>query len=113
VDRLDEDIDVSELELTHYRLTKRAEQELRWGWPRGIMPSSPITDVGSGKPHDPEKKRLSEIIERLNDLFGAEVERPGQAGTSPTEHRRSQIPTALDDDNSNLTMAQDDASLPC
>jgi type I restriction enzyme, R subunit len=34
----------------------------------------PLTDVGSGKPHDPEKKRLSEIIERLNDLFGAEVQ---------------------------------------
>src|SRR5690606_15880280 len=33
----------------------------------------PITDVGSGKPHDPEKKRLSEIIERLNQIFGTEV----------------------------------------
>ena len=33
----------------------------------------PGSDVGSGKPHDPEKKRLSEIIEALNDLFGAEV----------------------------------------
>ena len=29
--------------------------------------------MGSGKPHDPEKKRLSEIIDALNDLFGAEV----------------------------------------
>ena len=26
-----------------------------------------------GKPHDPEKKRLAEIIQQLNDLFGAEV----------------------------------------
>ncbi|NWB51097.1 hypothetical protein HX882_17300 [Pseudomonas gingeri] len=31
------------------------------------------TDVGSGKVHGPEKKRLSEIIEALNDLLGAEV----------------------------------------
>lgn len=30
-------------------------------------------DVGSGKPHHAEKKRLSEIIEALNDIFGAEV----------------------------------------
>ncbi|ANB03015.1 hypothetical protein ECTOBSL9_2561 [Ectothiorhodospira sp. BSL-9] len=29
--------------------------------------------MGSGKPHDPEKQRLAEIIERLNDLYGAEV----------------------------------------
>ena len=32
-----------------------------------------IQDVGTGKPHDPEKARLSEIIDRLNGLFGAEV----------------------------------------
>lgn len=29
--------------------------------------------VGSGKPHDPEKKRLSEMLDALNDIFGAEV----------------------------------------
>lgn len=32
-----------------------------------------IKALGSGKPHDPEKKRLQEIIDTLNDLFGAEV----------------------------------------
>ncbi|MNC60445.1 hypothetical protein D3C75_1103230 [compost metagenome] len=30
--------------------------------------------MGSGKPHDPEKKRLSEIIEALNDIFGADTQ---------------------------------------
>jgi len=75
VDRLDdEDIDVSDLELTHYRLTKRAEQQLRLGVAEGDTTLKPLTDVGSGKPHDPEKKRLSEIIDRLNDLFGGEVQ---------------------------------------
>jgi len=33
----------------------------------------PITGFGTGKPQDPEKKRLSKIIETLNDLFGVEV----------------------------------------
>ncbi|WP_199283860.1 hypothetical protein [Halomonas sp. A40-4] len=32
-----------------------------------------VGEVGSGKPHDPEKQRLAEIIDRLNDLYGAEV----------------------------------------
>lgn len=32
-----------------------------------------VSEVGSGKPHDPEKQRLAEIIDRLNDLCGAEV----------------------------------------
>ena len=34
---------------------------------------TPVSEVGSGKPHDPEKQRLNEIIDRLNDLYGAEV----------------------------------------
>jgi type I restriction enzyme R subunit len=32
-----------------------------------------VSDVRSGKPHDLEKQRLAEIIDRLNDLYGAEV----------------------------------------
>ncbi|MDI5885647.1 hypothetical protein ACFO0O_16325 [Cobetia amphilecti] len=32
-----------------------------------------INDVWSGKPHDPKKQRLGEILDRVNDLYGAEV----------------------------------------
>lgn len=39
----------------------------------GEYPLKPGSDIGTGKPYDPEKKRLSEIIQALNDLFGAEV----------------------------------------
>lgn len=73
-DRLDqEDVDISELSLTHYRLTKRQEQRLRLAEDEGEYPLKPGSAIGTGKPHDPEKKRLSEIIQALNDLFGAEV----------------------------------------
>lgn len=67
----DDELDLSELQLTHYRLTKRAEHELQLDESDDGL--KPVTDVGSGRPHDPENKRLSEIIERLNELFGAEV----------------------------------------
>ena len=74
VDRLEEDrVDVAELQLTHYRLNKRAEHQLRLGEEDGEYGLKPLTEVGTGKPHDPEKKRLSEIIDKLNDLFGLEV----------------------------------------
>ena len=75
VDRLqEEEIDVGELSLTHYRLTKRAEHELKVAEKSEDFEGlKPISEVGSGKPHDPEKKRLAEIIDRLNDLFGAEI----------------------------------------
>ncbi|MNQ94904.1 hypothetical protein D3C85_1104420 [compost metagenome] len=74
LDRLQQDdVDVGELQLSHYRLRKRAEHQLRLNEEHGEYTLKPGSDVGSGKPHDPEKKRLSEIIEALNDIFGAEV----------------------------------------
>jgi type I restriction enzyme R subunit len=74
VDRLlQDDVDVGELQLSHYRLSKRAEHQLRLHEETGEYTLKPGSDVGSGKPHDPEKKRLSEIIDALNDIFGAEV----------------------------------------
>lgn len=73
-DRLEqEDVDVGELQLSHYRLTKRAEHQLRLNEEQGECGLDPATALGSGKAHDPEKKRLSEIIGALNDIFGAEV----------------------------------------
>ncbi len=69
----EEDVDVGELQLTHYRLTKRAEHQLRLNEEDGEYGLDPASAVGSGKAHDPEKKRLSEIIAALNDIFGAEV----------------------------------------
>lgn len=74
VDRLQQDdVDVGELQLSHYRLSKRAEHQLRLSEGEGEYKLKPGSDVGSGKPHDPEKRRLSEIIDALNDIFGAEV----------------------------------------
>mgnify|MGYP000414927444 CR=1 FL=1 len=69
----EDEIDVSELDLTHYRLSKRAEQTLRIAEDGEEYVDGPTIHAGSGKAHDPEKERLSEIIDRLNDLFGAEV----------------------------------------
>lgn len=74
LDRLadQDDIDLDDIELTHYRLTKQAEQQIKLG--EGDTPElKGITAVGAGQAHEPEKKRLSEIIQALNDLFGAEV----------------------------------------
>lgn len=73
-----EDVDIGELQLTHYRLTKRKEQQLKLREEEGEYNLDPVTGVGTGKPHDPEKKKLSEIIEKLNELFGAEITNENQ-----------------------------------
>lgn len=70
---LGDPIDISELELDSYRLTKRTEQRLSLEEESGDYGLKPISEVGSGKPHDPETQRLNEIIERLNDLYGSEI----------------------------------------
>jgi len=68
-----DDLELNDLELTHYRLTKQAGQDMKLEQSPDGQALKPANAVGSGKPHDPEKKRLSEIIEALNELFGAQV----------------------------------------
>lgn len=73
VERLEVDIDVSDLSLTHYRLNKQAQQQLKVGEDGEEYTVQPVSEVGSGSAHDPEKKRLSEIIDSLNEIFGSEI----------------------------------------
>ncbi|MBB4817777.1 type I restriction enzyme R subunit [Pseudomonas alcaligenes] len=74
LDRLDDpEVDLGELQLTHYRLSKRAEHQLRLNEAQGDYRLRPASGVGSGTARDSEKKRLSEIIDALNEIFGTEV----------------------------------------
>ena len=61
------------LKLPHFRLTQRAEKRLRLEEAESDYGLTPVSEVGSGKLHDPEKQRLNEIIDRLNDVYSAEV----------------------------------------
>jgi len=69
---LDEDIDLSGIELTHYRLKKQLEHRLNLKDGEGDYRLSGETETGTGAGHEPEKEALAEIIARLNELFGAE-----------------------------------------
>ena len=71
-DRQNEDIDLTGIELTHYRLKKQREYELKLGEEEGEYKIRPTDSIGTGKPHDPEKEALSEIIARLNEMFAEE-----------------------------------------
>jgi len=69
---LDQPLDLSDVELTHYRLKKQGEHKLTLGEGEGTWTLSPGEGVGGGQPHDPEKESLAEIIARLNELFAGE-----------------------------------------
>ena len=60
------DIDISSIELTHYKLHKQNEMSIKL---EGNATLEPISEVGSGIAKDPEKEFLSHIVQKINSLF--------------------------------------------
>ena len=71
-ENLDDDIDISGLELSHYRLKKISEYHLNLKDGEASPGLPGTTGLGSGAAHDPDKEFLSHIIARLNELFGGD-----------------------------------------
>jgi len=61
-------IDLSSVQLSHYRLSKIKQQDLLMV-KEGAAGLYAATDVGTGKPRNKEEEWLSQIITRLNELF--------------------------------------------
>ncbi|MGI2169642.1 type I restriction endonuclease subunit R [Shewanella sp. MF05960] len=71
-DVMEDDIDLTDIAMTHYRLHEQREAGLQLGHKIGEEPKSyiPQSKEGSGAtPKDPKTELLNEIIERMNDLF--------------------------------------------
>lgn len=66
----DDEIDLSNVVMTHYRLAKQMEKDISLGDDRGEYTIKPTTELGGAKPKDKKTEFLSEIISRMNDLFG-------------------------------------------
>ena len=69
-EKLDEedDIDLSNVALSHYRLSKIREQNIVME-SEGDYGLKPGSDLGSGKARDKKEEFLSQILARLNELF--------------------------------------------
>ena len=65
----DDPIDLSSVELSHYRLSKIRQQDLVMVKDSADTGLYPAGDLGTGKPGNREEVWLSQIIARLNDLF--------------------------------------------
>jgi type I restriction enzyme R subunit len=70
-EKLDEedDIDLSNVALSHYRLSKIREQNIEMKEDSSEYKLHPGSDLGSGKAKDKKEEFLSQILERLNELF--------------------------------------------
>lgn len=72
LDVIEDDVDLSDVVMTHYRLHEQREIDLGLGNKIGEEPASylPPSKEGSGAvPKDPKTELLHEIIDRMNDLF--------------------------------------------
>lgn len=66
-----EEIDLSKVRLTHHNLRDLGRQDMDLG---GDAPKlEPIREAGGGAVHEPERVRLDELIERVNELFEGDL----------------------------------------
>lgn len=68
----EDDIDLSNIEMTHYRLSKLRQQDLQLEENREEYQLDPISGLGTATPKDNKEDFLSEIIRQLNDIFAGE-----------------------------------------
>ncbi|MFZ5521521.1 MAG: type I restriction endonuclease subunit R [Pseudomonadota bacterium] len=68
-----EGVDLSKVMLTHHRLKERGTAALVLGEPGADYKLQPMEAPGSGQIQDKEKTRLSEIVQKVNDLFEGEL----------------------------------------
>lgn len=67
-----EDLDFSDVKLTHHNLSIRSKQKMKLT-DEDAPKLDPLTEAGSGMVREKEKAYLSEIIEKVNDLFDGEL----------------------------------------
>jgi type I restriction enzyme R subunit len=64
----DDDIDLSNVALSHYRLSKQRQQDLVME-AQADYKLQPGSDFGTAKPKDKKEEYLSQILARLNEVF--------------------------------------------
>ena len=61
--------DLSSVVLSHYRLSKIREQDIKLTTDAEDAKLAPITGLGSAQPKDKKEELMSQVLERLNSLF--------------------------------------------
>ena len=68
----EDEIDLSNVQMSHYRLSKIREQDIKLKDDEADHKLEPSNDVGTAKPKNKEEDFLSLILNRLNELFSTE-----------------------------------------
>jgi len=65
----EDDVDLSNVVLSHYRLSKIRQQDIQLKEDSAEYKLEPSSDIGTAKAKDKKEEFLSEILGRLNELF--------------------------------------------
>ncbi|MDE9448728.1 hypothetical protein KKJ04_25300, partial [Xenorhabdus bovienii] len=65
----EDEIDLNNVLMSHYRISKIRQQDLQLQENSGEYKLQPSNDIGTAKPKDKKEEFLSHIIERLNEVF--------------------------------------------
>lgn len=68
-----EGVDLSKVVLTHHRLKDQGQRNLTLHQADGQHKLEPMTEAGGGSVQDKQKVLLSELVEKVNDLFEGEL----------------------------------------
>lgn len=68
----EDEVDLSNVEMSHYRLSKIREQDIKLKEDAAEYKLEPSNDVGTAKPKDKKEDYLSYVIEKLNEAFANE-----------------------------------------
>jgi type I restriction enzyme, R subunit len=68
-----EGVDLSKVVLTHHKLKDQDLRSLTLGEGEADYKLQPLTDTGGGQLQDKQKALLSEIVQKVNDLFDGEL----------------------------------------
>lgn len=104
-----EGVDLSKVVLTHHNLKDEGQRRLNVA-ERDETKIGPMTGSGSGSLQEKEKALLAEIIERVNDLFGADTTDGDQLSYVTTLRDKMLESDALVTQAANNTKAQFDNS---
>lgn len=66
-------LDLSSVELTHYRIWNQEKRKFALGEPDDDDKLQPLTEIGSAEPHDKQFAFMSEIVSQMNTLFEGEL----------------------------------------
>ncbi|MDQ8935070.1 type I restriction endonuclease subunit R [Acinetobacter rudis] len=65
----DDEVDLSNVEMTHYRLSKLRQQDIQLKANSTEHKLEPGNELGTAKPKDKKEDFLSQVIQRLNEMF--------------------------------------------